>query len=128
MKYLGIDWGEKRIGLALADEETRLALPFKTVAGPGEIKRLIDQEKIDVLVLGKPLKLSGQGELNPAWQSFKEILVKEINLPLILIDERLSSQGADALFGSKNDKASRDEIAAAIILQEYLDKDSLLAG
>ncbi|MCX6798144.1 MAG: Holliday junction resolvase RuvX [Candidatus Falkowbacteria bacterium] len=123
MTYLGIDWGEKRIGLALAEAETRLALPFKTVDNLGEIIRTIEQRDVSIIVLGLPLKLSGLGEINPEWQKFKDELEASTNLPVALIDERLSSKGADALIGSKSDKASRDEIAAAIILQEYLDKN-----
>ncbi|MFA5163349.1 MAG: Holliday junction resolvase RuvX [Patescibacteria group bacterium] len=123
MKYLGIDWGEKRIGLALADEETRLALPFKTVDSLWAVQKVISEEEVGVIVLGVPLKLSGQGKLNQFWQAFKDNLEKQSNLPLALVDERLSSKGADALFGSDKVKAGRDEIAAAVILQDFLDKN-----
>ena len=122
MKYLGIDWGEKRIGLALADGETRLALPFKTVANLSELEAVVKAEKVTTLVLGLPLKLSGVGEINPLWQEFKDSLAHKFSLPLDLVDERLSSKGADALVGLSRDKAARDEVAAAIILQAYLDK------
>lgn len=123
MKFLGIDWGEKRIGLALAEAETRLALPYTTVSGLQEILKIILAQDVNVIVLGVPYKLSGLGELNPAWQKFKADLEKNTNLPLALVDERLSSKGADALPGLKNDKAGRDEVAAALILQAYLDKN-----
>lgn len=123
MKYLGIDWGEKRIGLALADEETRLALPFRTVENLWAVQKVITEEKVGVIVLGVPLKLSGQGKINKLWQEFKDNLEKQTNLPLALMDERLSSKGADALFGSNKVKAGRDEIAAAVILQDFLDKN-----
>jgi len=125
MKYLGIDWGEKRIGLALADEETRLALPFMTVGSLAEVERVIREEEVGVIVLGQPLKLNPGSELNPRWQEFKNALEQRTRLPLNLIDERLSSKGADALFGPKSVKAGRDEIAAASILQEFLDRQAL---
>ncbi len=122
-KYLGIDWGSKRLGLALADNETNMALPFKTAASLGEVLVLIDEEEIDEVIIGRPEKLSGNlGEpLTAEYLSFLEALKKSLNIPIIEFDERLSSKAADALGGSKKMRASRDEIAAAIILQNYLD-------
>ena len=120
--YLGIDWGEKRIGLALADSETKLATPFKTVENYDEVAREVESQKVDVVVLGKPYQISDL-EL-PISQQFEDFLSKlknRINIPIELIDERLSSKAADALVGNKKTKASRDEIAAMIILQSYLD-------
>lgn len=123
MKYLGIDWGEKRIGLALAEPELRLALPFGTVSNLQELLKVIKEEDVGVLVLGLPLKLSGQKEINSLWQSFKEALERDSSLPLVLVDERLSSRQADSLLGTYKEKASRDEISAALILQSFLDKE-----
>ena len=120
-KYLGIDWGEKRIGLSLADEETKLALPFKTVSSLTAVLQVIKEEKIDVIVLGRPQKMSGLAGDNNFWLNFFDNLKKNSSQPIILIDERLSSLAADALPGLKKDKANRDEIAAALILQAYLD-------
>jgi len=122
-KYLGIDWGEKRIGLALADEETCLALPFKTVGNMNELLDVIEEEEIDVIVIGSPKKMSGEAANNPAWLSFVEELQKKSAKKIEFLDERLSSLAADALSGEKKDKAQRDEIAATIILQDYLDSN-----
>ena len=122
-KYLGIDWGEKRIGLALADEETCLALPFKTVGNMNELLDVIEAEEIDVIVIGSPKKMSGEAANNPAWLSFVEELQKKSAKTIEFLDERLSSLAADALSGEKKDKAQRDEIAATIILQDYLDSN-----
>ncbi len=122
-KYLGIDWGEKRIGLALADEETCLALPFKTVGSLNELLQVIDDEEIDVIVIGSPKKMSGEAANNPAWLSFVGELQKKSAKKIEFLDERLSSLAADALSGEKKDKAERDEIAATIILQDYLDSN-----
>ena len=121
-KYLGIDWGEKRIGLALADEETCIALPFKTVATLAEILALIKEEEIDEIVLGSPKKMSGEAANNPLWLNFVEQL-KTSGRPIHFLDERLSSLAADALGGEAKEKAERDEIAATIILQDYLDSN-----
>ncbi len=122
-KYLGIDWGEKRIGLALADEETSLALPFKTVSNLAELLALIEEEEIDIIVIGSPKKMSGEAANNPAWLNFVEQLKEKSGKPVNFLDERLSSLAADALSGEKKDKAQRDEIAATIILQDYLDSN-----
>jgi putative holliday junction resolvase len=132
--YLGVDWGEKRIGLALADSETKLATPFKTVANVEEAARIVKSEQIDMVVVGKPVRITNY-ELeitNEKYNKFINNLKKKINVPVELVDERLSSKAADALAGNKKTnplspslrraRASRDEIAAMIILQSYLDR------
>lgn len=123
-KYLGIDWGEKRIGLALADGETKIATPFMTVANVGEVVKVIRDEIIDMVVVGRPGRITNYelGIRNKKYNKFIKDLKGKINLPLELIDERLSSKAADALPGTKKTKSSRDEIAAMLILQSYLDK------
>ncbi len=121
--FLGIDWGEKRIGIATGDSESCLALPYKTVSSLTELKKIIEEEKTDIIVLGSPIKMSGAEANNPAWLQFLDKLKKETDCLIEVFDERLSSKAADALIGGKNDKAGRDEIAASIILQNYLEKN-----
>jgi len=122
--YLGIDWGEKRIGLALADSETKLATPFKTVEDVGGVIETINIEKIDMIVIGKPVRIMDYDLdiTNKKYNNFLKDLKEKINLPVESVDERLSSKAADALVGNKKTKANRDEIAAMLILQSYLDK------
>jgi putative Holliday junction resolvase len=120
-KYLGIDWGEVRIGLATADSEVNLALPLKTVSDLAGVLNAIKEEEIDVIVLGSPKKMSGEKADSPSWLSFLEELKERSGKPVELVDERLSSLAADALEGEEGEKADRDEIAATIILQDYLD-------
>lgn len=122
-RYLGIDWGEKRIGLATADSEVNLALPLSTVANLAGVLSVLKEEEIDIIVLGSPQKMSGEEANNPAWLDFLQQLRERGGRPVELVDERLSSLAADALGGEENETASRDEIAAAIILQSYLDKN-----
>jgi len=122
-KYLGIDWGEKRIGLATADEETCIALPLKTVSNLAELLEVIKEEEIDEIIIGSPIKMSGEAANNPLWLSFVEQLKVKGGKPVNFLDERLSSLAADALSGEKKEKAERDEIAATIILQDYLDSN-----
>ncbi|MDA3802784.1 MAG: Holliday junction resolvase RuvX [Patescibacteria group bacterium] len=120
---LGIDWGEKRIGIATGDSDTCLALPFKTVATLSELKGVIKEEETEIIVLGSPDKMSGVKANNPKWLNFLNKLRSETDCVVEVFDERLSSLAGDALEGTKNQKAGRDEIAAAIILQDYLEKN-----
>lgn len=120
---IGIDWGEKRFGVALADSDVCLAIPFIVVSGLNEILKIIEEEKIDIIILGEPQKMRGKtSDLNPLFKEFLRLLTAKTNLPIELIDERLSSKNADALVGNKKTKAPRDAVAAMIILQSYLDQ------
>jgi len=121
--YLGIDWGTKRIGLALGDSETKIATPFKIARDIDEIKKIIKDEEVDKIIIGEPLKMqNSELKTQDEFLKFLESLKKEIKIPIIKVDERLSSKGADALVGNKKTKASRDAIAAMLILQSYFDK------
>ncbi|MDP2709229.1 MAG: Holliday junction resolvase RuvX [bacterium] len=123
MKYLGIDWGEKRIGLALGDSEIKIATPFKTAENADDVLKLILDEEVDIIIIGKPYQISNiQYPLSNKFNNFLSELKSKIKIPVELIDERLSSKAADALPGDKKTKASRDEIAAMLILQSWLDK------
>ncbi len=123
-KYLGIDWGSKRIGLAIGDDETKIAVPFFVVENINKVLNIIKDEDIQVIVLGKPLSIVNH-ELqitNESFNLFVDELKDKIKIPVKMIDERLSSKAADALVGDKKTKAPRDTIAAMLILQNYLDK------
>jgi putative holliday junction resolvase len=121
--YLGVDWGLKRIGLSLGDSETKMATPFKTVSGVHDLAETATEEKADVLVVGQPIKMRGIGEgLAKEFLEFVEELKNRLpDKEIVFFDERLTSKAADALPGGDL-KASRDEIAAMLLLQDYLDK------
>ena len=121
-RYLGIDWGEKRIGLALGDSENKLATPFKVAENISDLVKIIKEEKVDALVIGLPKKMSGDKTINPKFTNFLKILKEKIEIEIFLIDERLSSVQADTL---KNKKIGqqRDSVSAMIILQNYFDYD-----
>jgi putative holliday junction resolvase len=124
-KYLGIDWGEKRIGLALADSENNIATPFKTVFNVSELIEIIDKEEINSLVLGQPRKMLSWKVENPSFDKFVEILkskLKNKKVDIFFVDERLSSLQADS-FDFSGLKSDRDSVSAMIILQSYLDKN-----
>lgn len=122
-QYLGVDWGEKRIGLAMADAETRLALPFMTVADLRSLLAIIETEDVGLVIIGSPRKMAGEEASNPLFLHFLRELKSKSAVPVVTVDERLSSKAADALPGGKRDKAGRDEIAAVIFLQNYLDRE-----
>ncbi len=122
-KYLGIDWGEARIGLSLGENETKIVSPYKTVSSIDEILRVIKEEEIDEIVVGKPYKMAdSELQVSNDFLIFLDKFKEKINIPIHEIDERLTSVAADGLVGNKKTKAGRDEIAAMIILQQYLDK------
>lgn len=125
IKYLGIDWGEKRLGLATADSEVNLALPLQTVANLAEILDIIQEEETDIIILGDPRKMSGADSDNPNWQHFYEELKRRGGRRVELYDERLSSLAADAVSREDPDSAAgRDAMAASIILQDWLDRQA----
>lgn len=121
-RYLGIDWGEKRIGLACADEEIKLALPLGTVSNLAGVLQAASEEEITQIVIGLPYQMAGTDhKINDNFLKFVSALKLKTKIPVVEMDERLSSKAADALGGPKKIRAGRDEIAAALILQSYLD-------
>jgi|TARA_B100001971_G_C18238862_1_gene569320 putative Holliday junction resolvase len=117
--YLGIDYGKSKIGLAKADEETRIATPLRVlrggrVSGPEEVKKVVQEEEVDEIVVGYPLSLSGE-----AGAQAKEVdeFIKELESsgkPVHRQDERFSSR--DAVSENEDDAS-----AAALILKTYID-------
>ncbi len=120
--YLGVDWGSKRIGLAIGDNSTRLASPFRVVGDLEEVLSVISFEEIDEIVIGKPLKMYDVvSDLDSVYIDFVKDLKRNLEIPIVEIDERLTSKHADSLPGDKKTKASRDSVAAMLILQAHLD-------
>lgn len=122
--YLGLDWGEKRIGMAIANSENAIATPFKIVQNISSVIDIIKKEDIEKIVIGLPKKMSSAKIENCNFEKFVKILkekTKDMNLLFFFIDERLSSVQADSLKNIKI-KQDRDCVSAMIILQSYLDK------
>jgi putative Holliday junction resolvase len=123
MKYIGIDWGEKRIGLALGDSEIKIASPFKVVNKVDEIIKIIKDEEIGAIIIGEPKPMSNaEYKMSKKYADFLKELKEKIKIKIYVIDERLTSKAADALVGDKKTKSPRDAIAAMIILQSWFDK------
>lgn len=130
-KIVGIDFGLKRIGLAISDENQTFALPWTTIQG-GQ-KELITalqsrKEQIQAIVIGLPLLLNGsKGDMAIKVEIFGKNLETELGIEVFFIDERLSSKQADhALRESHKTRKSRtlvaDQTAATIILQTFLNQ------
>jgi len=132
MNYLCIDWGEKRIGLAFADE-IGVALPIKAAVSSSKKKRMqqiedaIKQRNAQVLIVGYPINMDGTiGPKAKEVDLFIEELIKRFRLPVERVDERLSSHAV--LQGYKEEKAKPgresgeiDSRAAALILQDFIE-------
>lgn len=132
MRYLAIDPGGKRTGLALGDDVSRLASPLEVIetGSPVErmrrIRKVVDQEQPDALVLGLPLNMDGtEGPAAKGARAFAEELRSETGLEVHLADERLTSAKADEQMARtglthKQKKQLRDALAAAALLQDFL--------
>lgn len=125
MKYLGVDYGTKRVGLSIGDSETKTAVVFGTANKVEDIANVVKEESINIIVLGKPYSVADKDhpmseDFNKFVGALRELLPKEVKITFE--DERLSSKYADSLQGGKKVKASRDEVAAVSILQGYLDQ------
>lgn len=124
---LGIDYGMKRIGLALSDSERKIALPFIIIHKLKELDDIVPSKDVSAFVVGLPLQTDGQeGEIAQHARLFANRLVEKYNLPVLLIDERYTSKFASEFLASRNmrekkQKAVLDAHAAARILQKALD-------
>ena len=135
MRIIGVDIGEKRIGISLSDPTELIASPLTTIlrtecmSDIHEISRLIIQNDVSKIIVGLPLELSGRiGFQANEVIRFVEILSKNIKIPVELEDERLSSVMAEKLLRETGAKPSRnkgriDAAAATVILQRYLDSN-----
>jgi putative Holliday junction resolvase len=139
MRALGIDYGQKRIGLALSDASGLLARPWKVIPREGnatqvaaalaaEVQALhASDEPVGVVVVGYPRRLSGEAnDQTAAVQKLVDRLRVLLTVPIVLQDERLSSRAADELLARREKdwrkrKLLLDAMSAAVILQDYLD-------
>lgn len=133
-RYLGIDYGTRRIGLALSDEDGSIASPLSVIERKGDVEAqaravIAAGEEYDAAeyVLGLPLNMDGTvGDQAKLTQRFGNLLGSLSGRSVHEWDERLSSLGADAMLADrdltyKKRKARRDALAAQIILQSFLD-------
>ena len=139
MRVLALDVGARRIGLAISDASGTLARPLATIAiksaaegverVAGEIGRLErDEDGLAAIVVGLPVRLDGSpNEQTPRVAAFIDALKTRTTVPIVTADERLTSREAESrLAVHERDwrarKAKLDAAAAAVILQDYLDR------
>ncbi|MDN5317719.1 MAG: putative pre6S rRNA nuclease [Thermoanaerobacterium sp.] len=134
MRIIGLDVGDKTIGVAISDPSGLIAQGIKTIKRSNldddiqEINKIINSFKAEEIVVGFPKNMNGT--IGPQGQkviNFVEILKKEIDLPILLWDERLTTVEANRMLiegaDMRRDKRKKviDKLAATIILQGYLD-------
>jgi putative holliday junction resolvase len=125
-KYLGIDYGARRIGLAIGDDDTKLAIP-KTAVSSAELEKFIkDEGPFDEIIVGLPRNLNGNDTSQTiAVRRFSDdFLWRKLHVEPIFQDEAATSQVAEERLkqvGKPYEKGDIDAEAAAIILQDYLD-------
>jgi putative Holliday junction resolvase len=132
MRYLAIDYGAKRTGLAVCDAAETIASPYGVLHGQKDLAKQIGQvvasENIDAIVLGLPLNMDdSEGPQAQKARVFARQLEAQIHVPVYLQDERLSSFGAEQKLAeiglTKGKKRERlDALAAAEILQAFLEQ------
>lgn len=134
VRKLGLDIGEKRIGIAVSDPTGTIAKPLTTIernklkVEAKKIKCLIEEYEIDEIVAGLPVDLRGKKAIAAQKvDSYLGELENELDMPVTRFDERLTSKIADQMLrasGLKSEKRKKaiDEMAASVILQSYLEK------
>lgn len=141
MGILGLDYGAKKIGVAKSDEQNRFALPLEIIKNSGkketlkQLKEICAREEIDKIVVGIPVSLQAKNKdslfhlKDLGNKQMREVLAfidwlrKNIDLPVEIEDERLTSKLANSLGKGLIKKGSADDaVAAMLILQGYLDK------
>ncbi|HXG38270.1 MAG TPA: Holliday junction resolvase RuvX [Bacteroidota bacterium] len=132
-RVLGIDYGSTRIGLSLSDPLRIIAQPFRTLINNGtlwsNLKTIVQEQHIQTVVVGMPLNLKGQkGKKAEEVEQFIERLKAETKCEVIVWDERFTSSIAQQTLldmgtkkSQRRDKGRIDAMAAAVILQSFLD-------
>ncbi len=128
MRYLGIDYGTKKIGLAIGDDETRIATPLEIVDGSDQrqfityLNALIKSENIQTLIVGIP---EFSKELYKAHyekvKAFSGVIQKNTSIPVIEVDESFTTKEAGHLLGA-GAHGRDDAVSAMLLVQQVLDR------
>ena len=132
-KILAIDYGKKRIGIAISDSKKSIAFPLKTIENKEiflYLKEIIQSEKIEAIVLGEPKALNNKENiLFLEIINFRKKIISLFSLPVHLVDERFTSKIASKIILDANikkmkrrDKSLLDKVSASLILETYLKK------
>jgi putative Holliday junction resolvase len=137
-RVLGVDYGERRVGLALSDPTAMIAQPLPTLKRRrgkrppvAPLARLADQHEVERIVVGLPLTLDGdESDWTKEVRAFGEALGERTGLPVSFQDERMTSIEAERAVrsiglpkGKREEKERIDAAAAVLILQAYLDTE-----
>jgi len=139
MRILGLDLGTRRVGVAVSDPNGTIARPLTQfrAEGPGGIvatvRRLVAEQGAERVVVGLPLNTDGTAGAQARWtRGVVAALAEVLEVPVVTWDERYSTDEADAILARggppvrdrksrRQRRARRDMVAAAVILQDYLD-------
>ena len=134
MRAVGIDLGEKRIGVAISDSGGSLATPYEVVTRTGSrdedhrrIKAIVEEVEAEIVVVGLPLSLDGtEGKAAQGARQEAEAIGQIVSVPIELHDERLTTVEAERILKEQGlDAAERrnvvDKVAAAILLQAWME-------
>lgn len=134
MKVLAIDFGERRVGIAISDPDGRFSMPLATLYRQSdtqviaELTEIIDNELVELIVVGEPRRLDGsRGSAAHRIGSFAEKLQRTTGLPYLLVDESLTSREAESRLREagvdpRKQPGRVDAIAAQILLEEVLQR------
>ena len=134
MRYLALDVGDERIGVAISDESGLLARPLETIrrlAGPSSyhrLARLIAEYAAQVIIVGWPLLPNGtEGAQTRSTEAYIRGLTRHVEIPIVRHDERDSSIRAAEILRENGAKSRRrakgiDAVAAAVILEDYMNR------
>ncbi len=129
-RVIGLDYGEKRVGVALSDHTRTIASPWGVVdiaQATETVERLIEEESIDLVVVGLPIGLAGiETDSSVGARQFAADLAERLSVRVELADERFTSKVAekvliDAGMTRERRRQIRDKLAATVMLQSYLD-------
>ena len=130
-KILGLDYGKSKIGLALADEQLKIALPYKIIKNKGgnflfqELKKICEEEDVKQIIVGEPSQLTDNNQqIIIEIKLFVKEAIKNLKIPIDFKDERMTTKMAKVLLKGSKIKDD-DSVAAMIILQDYLDQKTI---
>jgi putative Holliday junction resolvase len=130
MKIMGMDIGDKRIGIAFTDREKKLSIPHSILKNdkdlPDKLGKLLDEESVEKIIVGMPYTL--KGEIGPQGKKILEFVKQNLlitGIEVVYQDERFTSKlETGPGVKKKKTKEQKDKFSAALILQGYLDRRS----
>lgn len=133
MRVLGLDWGSVRVGAAISDPSGKIAFPLQKFidksTSVAEIKKIVDEQKVEKIIVGLPKTLAGEdGLAAKKVEEFINDLKEKVICPIEQVDERYTTLEAtkklnNAGMDEREQRSVRDNVAAQIMLQQYLDNN-----